>query len=199
MHELDHYPNHALLSGAAQLSGHDHRTTASLVAHLAVIDARKLYLGIGYPSMFAYVVGALRYSESAAYRRIQAARTARRFPRLYTLIAEARLHLAAVCQLAPHLSEENFEELVAAATGRSKAELERWPAVRFAPPLLVAAAPVSQLAPERVAPPDPGPRELVPGRVQSSQPAAPAPAVAPHFLLRLVLPPTMEARFRHAQ
>jgi 5-methylcytosine-specific restriction endonuclease McrA len=188
MHELSRFRDDALLSATAQLSAHDHRTTASLVAHPAEIDTRRLYLGLGHPSMFAYVVEALHYSESAAYRRIQAARTARRFPRLFALMAEARLHLAAVCQLSPHLTEDNFEELVGAGARRAKVELERWLAARFAPPLLVAAAaaPESQLVPGRVAP------------VVAPSPD-PSPALAPRVILRLAVPPAMEARLRYAQ
>ena len=59
MHELVHFTDNALLGATAQLSAHDHRTTASLVAHLAEIDARRLYLALGHPSMFAYVVETL--------------------------------------------------------------------------------------------------------------------------------------------
>jgi 5-methylcytosine-specific restriction endonuclease McrA len=199
MHELIRFTDNALLGATSQLSAHDHRTTASLVAHLAEIDVRRLYLALGHPSMFAYVVETLHYSESAAYRRIQAARTARRFPRLFELMAEARLHLAAVCQLAPHLTDENFEELVGAASQRSKVELERWLEVRFAPPLLVAAEP--RLVPGRVVPDQPAAHELVPGRVPPVVPPIPVPppAIAPHVVLRLALPPAMEARLRYAQ
>jgi len=56
--------------------------------------------------MFAYAVEALHLSESAAYRRIHAARAARRFPRLLALVADGTLHLAAICMLAPHLTVE---------------------------------------------------------------------------------------------
>src|SRR5690349_9493645 len=111
MHELNHLSDDALLRAVSNLVARDRAITASLLAHLAEVDTRRLYLALGHPSMFAYAVEALHFSESAAYRRIHAARAARRFPQLFRLVAEGRLHLAAVCLLAPHLTEENFEEL----------------------------------------------------------------------------------------
>jgi 5-methylcytosine-specific restriction endonuclease McrA len=199
MHELAHLTDDILLRRGSTLVARDRAITASLLAHLAEVDRRRLYLALGHPSMFAYAVEALHLSESAAYRRIHAARAARKFPRLLTLVAEGRLHLAAVCQLAPHLAEANVEELVAAATHRSKADVEQWLAVRFAPPLLVAATvPGRETTSQPLA-------ELVPGRVEpvaATEPAPVAPPAAPlvpHVVLRLALPPSTHAKLRHAQ
>ena len=44
-------------------------TTAALVAHLAEFEARGLYRGAGYPSLFAYCTERLRISEYGAYNR----------------------------------------------------------------------------------------------------------------------------------
>jgi len=208
MHELTHLPDDALLRAVSALVARDRATTASLLAHLAEVDTRRLYLALGHPSMFAYAVEALHLSESAAYRRIHAASAARRFPRLLSLLAEGRLHLAAICLVAPHLSADNFEEVVTAVAQRPKIEVERWLAVRFAPPLLTAACgavargPADEPLTARAAAPPP---ELVPGRVAAVEvpvvqaaPAAP-PALAPHVVLRLVLPEATHAKLRHAR
>jgi hypothetical protein len=104
----------------------------------AEVDARRLYVPAGYPSMFEYCVAELRLSEDAAYKRIQAARAARRFPVLFTALAEGRLHLAGVCLLASHLTPENTEERVAAAAHRPKPEIERLLAERCLRPELPA-------------------------------------------------------------
>jgi hypothetical protein len=106
-------------------------TTATLLAHLAEVDARRLYVPAGYASMHAYCVGALRLSEDAAYKRIQAARAGRQFPILFEELSNGRLHLAAVCLLVPHLTPENAGELIAAAVNRTKSEVEEWLARRF--------------------------------------------------------------------
>jgi hypothetical protein len=65
--------------------------TVELVAHLAELDARRLYLGEGYGSLFAYCTGALRLAEHAAYNRIETARLARRFPVVLNGLADGRL------------------------------------------------------------------------------------------------------------
>jgi hypothetical protein len=106
-------------------------TTAELLAHIAEVDARRLYLPAAYPSMFQYCVEELHLSEDTAAKRIQAARVARRFPILFDAIAQGRLHLSAVVLLAPHLTEGTADELVAAATHRSKTAVERLLAERF--------------------------------------------------------------------
>src|SRR5688572_30684732 len=174
---------------------------AEVIEHVAEFDARRLFLAEAFPSMFAYCVGVLRLSEDAAYRRIRAGRLARRFPRLLGDVAEGRLHLAAVCLLAPHLTAENADELVAAATHQSKAEIESWLASRFAsaaPAAPAAPAPrarVTRVVPVKAKPVAPGgtPAEvcnrLAPGRVdlpfvpahKTVEPASsqPAPVVEP--------------------
>jgi hypothetical protein len=99
--------------------------------HIAEIEARKLYLPAGYPSLFAYCVGELRLSLDAAGRRIQAARAASRFPVIFDAVAEGRLHLTAVGLLAPHLTEGTADELLSAATHKTKSEIEQLLAERF--------------------------------------------------------------------
>ena len=81
--------------------------------------------------MFAYCVGVLRLSEEAARKRIHAARAARRFPAIFDAVAEGRLHLCGVVLLAPHLTETTAADLLAAAAGKRKAEIERLLAERF--------------------------------------------------------------------
>jgi hypothetical protein len=52
----------------------ERRATAQLIASLAELDARRLYLGEGCASLFAYCTRVLHLSEYAAYGRIEAAR-----------------------------------------------------------------------------------------------------------------------------
>ena len=97
---------------------------ADVLAHIAEVDARKLFAPAGYSSMFVYCVDELHFSEDAASKRIQAARAARLYPVLFTALADGRLHLTAVCLLAPHLTPETVEELVEGASYRRKSEIE---------------------------------------------------------------------------
>ncbi|MCC7144605.1 MAG: HNH endonuclease, partial [Candidatus Eisenbacteria bacterium] len=73
----------------------ERRVTAELLRHLGELDARRLYLGAGCSSTFAYCTEILRMSEPAAYHRITAARAGRRFPELLARLAAGDLHLSA--------------------------------------------------------------------------------------------------------
>src|SRR5689334_24610948 len=130
-YSLSHLSDPELIRNLASLVTQDRITTASLLAHIAEVDDRRLYVPAGYPSMYAYCVGELHMSEDAAYRRITAARVARQFPALFEAVSDGRLHLTAVGFLAPYLTAENVAELVAAAAHRSKAQIEELLAQRY--------------------------------------------------------------------
>src|SRR6266487_6643166 len=120
-----------LIRRLVSLVAHERITTATLLAHLAEVDARRLYLPAAYPSMYAYCIHELHLSEDAACKRIQAARVARQFPMIFEALADGRLHLTAVGLLAPYLTTENANDLLAAAAHKTKAEIEELLARRF--------------------------------------------------------------------
>jgi len=129
--ETSHFSNDALLHNLRLLAAHDCRTTAVMLTRIAEVEERKLFLQEGYPSMHAYCVRELHFSEGVAYKRIEAARTTRRFPGVLVALAEGRLHLRAVQMLAPYLTSGNADELVAAATHKTRFELQQLLAERF--------------------------------------------------------------------
>ena len=128
---LTHLSDAGLLRDLDALVAQERTATAAVLAHIAEVDARRLYLPAGYSSMHAYCVGKLRLSEDAASKRIQAARAARQSPALFIALAEGRLHLTGLGLLAPHLTVANANDLLAAATHRSKSEIEQLIAERF--------------------------------------------------------------------
>ncbi|MPY89554.1 MAG: hypothetical protein GEU99_16710 [Luteitalea sp.] len=77
---FDHLSDADLLREVPRLAACERDATASLIASLAVLDTRQLYLGEGFSSLFVYCRECLRLSEAATYDRIMAARAARRFP-----------------------------------------------------------------------------------------------------------------------
>lgn len=113
-----------LLSSVNTLACAEQRATARLIAALGELDRRKLFLGQGCSSLFTYCTQVLHLSEHAAYSRIEAARAARRFPVLLGHLAEGAVTLTAVCLLAPVLTLENYEALLAAARHKSKRDVE---------------------------------------------------------------------------
>jgi hypothetical protein len=130
-HRYSRLSDAALLHELAARVAQVRVSTATLVALIAEVDARRLYLPAGYSSMHAYCVEKLHLSDDEAYKRIHAARASRQFPLLLAALAEGRLHLTAVCTLAPHLTEENLDELVTAAAHRRRADIEDFLATRF--------------------------------------------------------------------
>jgi len=123
-----------LLAATECAAGDERRTTAELLALLAELDTRKVYLGQGYSSLFTYCTHRLRLSESAAYGRITAARAARRFPILFARLAEGEVTLTSISLLASHLTDDNHESLLDAARHASRRDVERLVASLHAQP-----------------------------------------------------------------
>lgn len=175
---LDHIPDNTLLADLAALVATDRRTTAALLAHIAEVDARELFLPAACSSMHTYCVRVLRLAEDAAFKRIRAARIARRYPQIFDAIADGRLHLSGVALLAAQLTDANVDDVIRAAAHRTKAEIEVLVA-RLAPqpdlpdaitpvaPPGAPSFPLPELAPGPVAPPAGNP---TPPRVQPLAP-----------------------------
>src|SRR5580704_3964966 len=126
--------NTELLAGLSQLVQRGNELTGDLLAHLAELEARRLHLQLGFSSVFAYCVVALRLSEGSAGRRVAAARVCRRFPEAFELIARGDLHLSALCGLAPHLSPQNATELFAVCCRKTRRQVDELLAARFPKP-----------------------------------------------------------------
>src|SRR6267142_6511591 len=116
--------DHDLLDRIAALAGKERETSAELVAHLAALDARpSLYAAQGLGSLFGYCTQVLQLSEDAACNRIDAARACRRFPVILDHLASGALSLTTVRLLRPHLTPENYEAVLAEASGRSRQDI----------------------------------------------------------------------------
>lgn len=121
----------ALASALAKLAGREREATVALILHLAEFDARQLYRGAGFPSLFQYCVTVLRLSEDAAANRIAAVRMARRFPAIVEMLLEGRLSPTTVRLIAAHATPDNRAELVAMADGKTRRQVEEELARRF--------------------------------------------------------------------
>lgn len=96
---------------------------AALLAHLAEVEARRVFRERACSSLYAYCVYELRMSEDAAQRRVQAARLVRKFPELLEVVAAGELHLTGLLLLGPHLTHENLAQVLPLAKHRSKREI----------------------------------------------------------------------------
>jgi len=117
-------PDQDLIAETSRLAASEQQATSRLVSALAELDARRLYLGQGCSSMFAYCTRVLHLAEHAAYNRIEAARAARRFPQILMMLADGHIHLSAVRLLAPHLTDANYRDILGEASHKSKREVE---------------------------------------------------------------------------
>ena len=115
----------ARLARVGLLVERERHATADLIAALGEVDARRLYLGVGCSSLFAYCTDVLHLSEHAAYDRIAAARCGRRFPQVVERLVDGRLTLTAVCLLRPVMTEANVTDLLNRACHQLKPEVER--------------------------------------------------------------------------
>src|SRR5262245_3320720 len=172
-----------LLRRLGALVGESRSVEHDLVAHIAEVDARKLYAREASSSMHVYCTNVLHLSGAEAYLRIAAARASLKHPILLTMLADGRLNLTAVGLLAPHLTAGNRDALLARAVHQSKRRIQRLvaevaprpdvPAVMRKLPERRAAAclppPPLTLSPEAVgAAPVAPPRELRPDVVETT-------------------------------
>jgi hypothetical protein len=113
-----------LLAEVQRLAACERRATAELIRSLIELDARRLYLAQGYPSLFVYCTRVLHLSEHAAFTRIEVARAARRLPLILDLLMDGALTLTNARLLSPHLTDENHREVLASSKHKSKLEIE---------------------------------------------------------------------------
>ncbi len=159
-----------LLATVHRVALGERQATTRLIALLAELDARRLYLSEGYSSLFTYCTQALRLSEHAAYGRIEAARAARAYPVVLECLEAGDITLTTIGLLAPHLTPDNHRHLLDAARHKSKREVEHLVAtLRPQPP----APSVIRKLPDRS-----------PVRIETS-------AAAPHSAAPLTDPPTL--------
>ena len=121
---LQYVGKQRLLRNFSALVGRDRATTARMLAYMGEIDRRRLYLELAYPSMFALCTERFRMSASAAGKRIRVSRAALRFPVILEMIRTGELHVSGVSQLAAHLTDDNYEDVLRRARHRSMREID---------------------------------------------------------------------------
>ena len=86
--------NHELVVDLKRLVQTERRILSDVVAHLEEVNRRKLFIDMGYKSLLKYCVGELKYSESAAYRRIKTIKLAKIVPDLVNEIKKGAINLS---------------------------------------------------------------------------------------------------------
>src|SRR5262249_25757015 len=101
----------------------ENQCTVEMVRLLGEVERTRHHLEEGFSCLLDYCVNALKLSRSSALKRINAARLSVRFPRVLSMLESREIHLSALVLLSRHLTEENHEELLSMAVGKSEREL----------------------------------------------------------------------------
>ena len=94
--QLHKLSNESLNQKIISLSSQERALLREVLEHIAEADRRRLYLTLGYSSLFSYLTEACSYSAGAAQRRIDAARLLNELPEVADKIESGDLNLAQI-------------------------------------------------------------------------------------------------------
>ena len=95
-----------LISNLKNLINQERSILTEILQHLLEVDNRKLFLTLGFSSLYEYVTQELHYNEAQAYRRIQAMRALREVPEIESKIDQGRLTLTQITQAQEYFRSE---------------------------------------------------------------------------------------------
>ena len=124
--------NEEILTSLETLVAEGDRIVAKVITYLVEVEDRRLHLELACSSMFDFCTRKMGFSEGEAFRRLTAARLVRRFPTILEAIAAGRIHLSSVVLLRDLFTEDNVNELIATASGKTKRAVQELVA-RLAP------------------------------------------------------------------
>jgi hypothetical protein len=203
-----HATDNQLVAEMPRLAQNERTSAADLVAGLAEFDGRRLYLGLGFASIYSYCAARLHLADGAAYRRIEAARTSRRFPVVLGMLRDGRLSLATAALVGPKLTDVNAEQVLEEVAFRSKREVEVILAKRNPrPPVPSVVRKLPETKPAPVAPlmiqNEAEPAMSLSDLVDAPPPPSRRPIVAPlseaHFKLQVTISAAARERLQQIQ
>jgi hypothetical protein len=94
------------------LSNKERHLTFEILSHIQLFQKISGYLKLGYPTMYAYMMGELKYSNDQTYRRLKAAKLLNRAPEVADKIREGSISMTQAMQLQNAISiSENASKL----------------------------------------------------------------------------------------
>ena len=91
----------------ADLLRREHAALAAFLVALADFDRQRLWLRLGFPNLFEFLHRELGLSRGAAHYRKVAARLVQKFPEVVEPLADGRLCMSSILQLAKVMTEAN--------------------------------------------------------------------------------------------
>jgi hypothetical protein len=113
-----------LTSRLYSLRAAERKLIVEFLGYLGELDARKIYLELGFSSTFAFCTDHLGLSKSSAYRRTTAARLMVRFPLVAEYLEDGRLGLTTLVELRDALDAETVLSVLDRAAGRTEDEVK---------------------------------------------------------------------------
>ncbi|MGE3757085.1 MAG: HNH endonuclease [Pseudobdellovibrionaceae bacterium] len=135
MTELKKLTNSELVESTFKAIKEERRITVEVLHHFRELEHRKIFLEKGYPSLFAYIVKELGYSDSAAYRRIEAMRALKELPDIESKIEFGSVNLTTLAKVQTYFKAEKKDgnvispsrktELIESLENKSTREVEK--------------------------------------------------------------------------
>lgn len=132
---LNTMKNDELVRSTKLLVQEERRIQVKFLLHLKEIESRRLFLDLGYSSLFDFVTKELGYSESSGYRRIQAMRLMKSVPEIEQKINNGSFSLTAAAQVQTFIKQEEkqngriskaaAEELIIMVENKSSRQIEK--------------------------------------------------------------------------
>jgi hypothetical protein len=86
-----------------ELRQNEKRITSEILEKLQIMEDSRAYLGMGYSSLFDYLVRGLKYSEATAYQRQACVRLAQEVPEIKDKIDKGHLSLSGITTAYKHI------------------------------------------------------------------------------------------------
>jgi len=128
---FSHLSGSQVLEGYFRAKASKRASDALLLAYLADIDARRLFVEASHPSMYSFVAAEFDFTDDLVKKRIRAARAAHEYPQVLPMLSDGRLSQSTLLLLVPHLHHGNVDDLLSCAADKTRSELERILAARF--------------------------------------------------------------------
>lgn len=126
--DLKNISDEELWGRTKALALQERQVTIEVIRHLREIDSRRLHFDRGYPSLYEYAVRELKFSEGAAYRRVQAMRLLQDIPDAEKKIEDGSLSLNTIAKVQGACRKDSSlkkEQLLEQLQGKPAREVDR--------------------------------------------------------------------------
>lgn len=122
--KLGHRSDDELVEELTTLCVSQRRITASVIAYLAEVDARKVHVDLGYHTLFAFCIKRLGMSHGEAAVRTKVTKLYRAHPLIMEPLEAGTVHLTSLYLVREHMNDKNCSKLLASITGKTTREVE---------------------------------------------------------------------------